>query len=406
MTSFPSLLSVRSARMYDSQIQEMMELVHSFNALSFTAGEPSADLLPQKRIEDAFSKAFECGENILGYYHDTAGHVELREWIASWMKADGLMPADLDWRDILLTVGSQEGLSLFTEAVIDPGDIVVTEDPSYPEAFLAFEKEGAVLRTIPMDKEGPSAEALKLLAEKGGVKFFYTIPCYQNPSGKVTSLDRRKEILDLAKKFNFLILEDDPYRHLWFDKMPPSSYLSLSENDGRVIYLGSFSKIVAPGIRCGWMAAPEWMRTTLAHLRVAQSINLPSLMHLALLRFIQDNDFAAHIASLRDVYRTRRNGLVQALEEHIPGGGFRFEMPAGGFFLWGMIPGLGNASDFARFAVREEGVGVIAGEVFSVSSDPALKNTVRLSFAKVSPEESDEGCARLARAISKYVKRA
>ncbi|MCD6183820.1 MAG: PLP-dependent aminotransferase family protein, partial [Thermovirga sp.] len=251
MTSFTSLLSVRSTRMYDSKIQEMMELVHSFNALSFTAGEPSADLIPQKRIKDAFSKAFECGEDILGYYHDIAGHVGLREWIASWMKAEGLMPANFDRRNILLTVGSQEGLSLFTEAVIDPGDIVVTEDPSYPEAFLAFEKEGAVLRTIPMDKEGPSAEALKVLAEEGGIKCFYTIPCYQNPSGKVTSLDRRKEILNLAKKFNFLILEDDPYRHLWFDEMPPSSYLSLPQNDGRVIYLGSFSKIVAPGIRCG-----------------------------------------------------------------------------------------------------------------------------------------------------------
>ncbi len=403
MDSFSELLGARHARLYDSAIQDMIELVHSSGALSFTAGEPSIDLMPEQDLRKALFKAFENARELMGYYHDSSGLVELRDWIAEWTKNEGLLPRHLNWENILLTTGSQEGLSLFTEAVIDQGDVVAVENPSYPEAFLAFAKEGASIETVPIDDEGPSTEALENLASRGHVKFFYTIPCFQNPSGSVTSLERRKEILELAKHYNFLVLEDDPYRNLWFEEAPPTSYISLHENDGRVIYLGSFSKVVAPGIRCGWIAAPEWIFKTLHRLRVATTLNLPAILHLGLLEFLQSGGFTGHLERLRKAYRARRDGLVEALHKHFNKSEFRFEIPKGGFFLWGEAPGLKDSDSFVKFAIQNEGVGVIAGKTFSPYPAKANEGTIRLSFAKVSPEEADEGCERLKRALSKYM---
>lgn len=380
----------------------MIDLIQSSKAISFTAGEPSANLIPLDQLREAFSNMFNCDKSTFGYYHDPAGLVELREWIAHWMKEDGLLSNGYDWQNLILTIGSQEGLNLFTEAVLDPGDLVVTENPSYPEALLTFQKEGARIQTIPLDEYGPLPAALEYLAKTERVKVFYTIPCFQNPSGVVTSLNRRKEILSIAKRFNFVILEDDPYRHLWYDFAPPSSYLSLDENDGRVIYLGSLSKIIAPDIRCGWMVFPNWLSNTLKRLRVAQSLNLPTILHLGLMQFIFEINFENHLSHLREAYHIKRNAMVQGLKKHIPEKTFRFNIPSGGFFIWGEISGLNKPNDFARFAVQEEGIGILAGNIFSTSPNTSLKNNIRLSFAKVSPQEADEGCARLAKAIERY----
>ena len=273
MKELLSHLSARARRLYDSDIQDMIELVHQNQALSFTAGEPSEDLLPLEKLRSSFAAAFDGGPEMLTYYHDSDGHEELRRWIASWMRKDGLIPSCLDWRQLMLTTGSHEGINITVEGLVDPGDAVAVEAPSYAEALLTFSKEGAVFFGLDMDSQGPLPKKLEILARGHHIKLLYTIPNYQNPSGTVTSPERRKEILDLAKKYDFLILEDDPYRHLYYDAPPPGSYLALPENDGRVIYLGSFSKLIAPGIRCGWMIASPELYEKFHQLRVTNDLN-------------------------------------------------------------------------------------------------------------------------------------
>ena len=402
MNSLIQLLGLRSRRLYDSSIKEMIEEVHKTGSLSFTAGEPSEDLIPTEQIRQAIWESFESSGDLMCYYHDPSGLEKLREWIVAWMGNDGLLPNELDFKNVILTSGSQEGLNLVAESVIDKGDLVVTEDPSYPEAFLTFAKEGSRLESVNLDNQGPSLEEIEKIAKKGKIKFFYTIPCFQNPSGSVTSLSRRKEILALAQRYNFLIIEDDPYRHLWFNESPPPSYISLPENDGRVIYLGSFSKLIAPGIRCGWIIAPEWIFKILVRLRVASHLNLPTLIHQGILNYVITDNFNDHVVFLRMTYATRRDALVQSLRRHIPESVFSFNVPQGGFFLWGEVPSLFDARSFALFAVHEEKVGVLDGRIFSNKLQPAKKETMRLSFAKVTPEEAEDGCIRLARAFSKY----
>lgn len=403
MNPLVAMLNSRSGRLYDSGIKEMIEMVYQTGALSFTAGEPSMDLIETGRIQQALWESFENPGDLLSYYHDPCGLVPLREWIVDWMKADGLLPTETDPNSVHLTAGSQEGLNLIAESLIDEGDLVVTENPSYPEAFLAFVKEGARLQSVYLDSQGPSPEEIENIAKRDKIKIFYTIPCFQNPSGSVTSKSRREEILALAKRYNFILLEDDPYRHLWFNSPPPPSYFSSAENDGRVIYLGSFSKIIAPGIRCGWIVAPGWINRTLLRSRVASHLNLPAPIQQGVLNYVRNSTFFDHLAHLREAYEKRRNALVTSLQRHIPSDFFSFNVPEGGFFLWGKALFLHDSGVFARYAVNTERVGVLSGEIFSFDPGSATKGTLRLSFAKITEKEAEEGCTRLARAFSQFV---
>jgi 2-aminoadipate transaminase len=401
MKELLSHLSARAQRLYDSDIQDMIELVHQNQALSFTAGEPSEDLLPLEKLRSSFAAAFDRGPEMLTYYHDSDGHEDLRRWIASWMRSDGLIPSCMDWKQLMLTTGSHEGINITAEGLIDPGDSIAVEAPSYAEALLTFSKEGAAFFGLEMDQEGPRPESLELLARQHRIKLLYTIPNFQNPSGRVTSPKRRREILELAKKYDFLILEDDPYRHLYYDAPPPGTYLAMKENDGRVIYLGSFSKLIAPGIRCGWMIAPPELYGKFHQIRVTNDLNLPTILHEGIFRFLSDYDFQEHLTTLRRAYGEKRNGMVKALQKHIAPEDFAYDLPKGGFFLWGRAPWLQNSMEFAKFAVTEDKIGIIPGEIFFTSPEN-YRDTLRLSFAKVSPEKAEEGCARLARSIERY----
>ncbi len=404
MKKILSHLSTRARRLYDSDIQDMIELVHQHQALSFTAGEPSEDLLPLEKLRSSFSAAFDRGPEMLTYYHDSDGHEDLRRWIAQWMRSENLLPPGLDWPQLMLTTGSHEGINITAEGLINPGDPIAVEAPSYAEALLTFSKEGAIFHSLEMDDEGPLPERLEFLAREHHIKLLYTIPNFQNPSGRVTSSQRRLDILELAKKYDFLILEDDPYRHLYYDAPPPGTYLAMQENDGRVIYLGSFSKLIAPGIRCGWMIAPPELYKKFHQIRVTNDLNLPTILHEGIFRFLSDYDFQDHLKTLRKTYGEKRDGMVEALKRHLAPEDFLYELPRGGFFLWGRAPWLHNSMEFATFAVTEEKIGLIPGEIFFTSPEN-YRDTLRLSFAKVSPAAAEEGCARLARAMERYRRR-
>jgi 2-aminoadipate transaminase len=395
-----ALSSMARERLEVSEIGEMIRLVKKHGAISFTAGEPSADLLPAHQLKEAFADVFD-DPSLLGYAGSVLGYPGLREWICGWMRSDGLLPDWAEAHDIMITCGSQEGISLAGEALIDPGAYVLVESPTYMEALLSFRKQGAVCVGVPTDDKGIVVESLEAILKSKNIRFLYTIPNFQNPSGNTASAERRAEVLDVLRRYDVPMLEDDPYHHLSYDGHTPPTYIELSGDDARVVYLGSFSKIVAPGIRCGWMIAPPSLMTRISSLRVNACLDLPSVTQRGLLNYLSRLDVKGHIEALNSVYRRRRDALLSALDRHLSGMGFRHNRPGGGFFIWGSVEDIADMTDFARYAVANEKVGVIPGSVFFApgAEDNA---SIRLSFAKNDEALSEEGCIRLARAVKNY----
>ncbi len=384
-------------RLHPSLIGEMIRLVAEHKAISFTAGEPSANLFPLEDLSASMQKAFR-NPSLFGYYPHNEGLLELREWIVDWMRGDALLPEWVTADNVLLTNGSQEGISLATEAFIDEGELIALESPTYPEAILTFVKQGAGFVAIETDKDGIIPSSLDSALAQQRVKFLYTIVSFQNPSGCTTTTARRRKVLEICRKHDVVILEDDPYHYLRYDGKAPESYLSLAGDDDRVIFMGSFSKIVAPGVRCGWMVAPSTVMPKLNFLRVSNEISLPAVIQYALFDFMKGRDLETYFGRLRDVYRSRRDALVASLTKHLVPLGLEFDVPEGGFFLWGRIPGLEDMIGFARYAIEAEKVGVIPGTIFFPEENSGLE-TIRFSFAKVTPDMAEEGARRLAKAL-------
>lgn len=392
------MLSTRTKRLSPSVIQEMMELVSRPDCISFTAGEPSMDLHPLEKIRMAFNEVLFQNPEVLAY-SDPCGDPELRTWISDWLEKSGYVKSGPGMENLLLTNGSQAGLNLLSLMFLQEGDRIMVEDPSYTEAILSFGKEGASFCPVPLDDQGPRLEVMEDRLKKEKISFFYSVPTFQNPSGGCISRERKLQILDLASKYDLMIVEDDPYRELWYDSPPPPTFMSLCRDEGRVIYLGSFSKTVAPGMRCGYMVLPPEVMKKAAQLRVALEINLPSILHKALLAVVDDPLFSLHLDNLRNNYRDRRDSMVAELSEHMVPLGFEFSKPGGGFFIWGKVPGIDGMA-FSRYAALNEKVGIIPGKGFFVGNGG--EDYLRLSFAQVLPEDSGKGVIRLARALEGY----
>lgn len=397
-----SLLGKRvTERIKPSAITEMMILVKKHNAISLTAGEPSSEMYPVDLLRETIERALR-DPGILSYYPLSTGITELREWIAEWMKEDGLLPQSYGGENVIMTNGSQDGLNLVSEAFVEPGDTVLVENPTYPEALLAFGKEGARFVSVPVDKDGPIVEEMEKVLSQNKVKLFYTIVNFQNPSGCVTTEERKKRILELASRYGFLIIEDDPYRYLRYEGEHEGSYIGLAQEEDRVIYLGSFSKIIAPGIRCGYMVLPSKIVGPMGELILATKLSLPAFLQRATWELLLNIDMKAHLAKLADTYRTRRDALHRFLQEKAVPQGMTYDLPKGGFFIWARVPWLKDCFDFAKYAVLEEKVGVVPGAAFYPDVLTADRSTLRLSFAKVPPETAEEAGERLGRALEKY----
>ncbi len=392
-------LNARAKRLVPSVIREMMQRVSKPGVISFTAGQPSEDLYPVDALDAALQKVLREEPGLLAY-PDPLGDVMLREWIAWWLKAQCVIPEGISERNIVLTTGSQEGINIVSQLFLKEGDAVVVEDPSYPEAMLSFSKEGAELLTAPFDGDGPDPAALEKILSSRKVSFFYTIPTFQNPTGRSTTAERKREILAVLRKHDTILLEDDPYRFLWYDQMPELPYSAIAEKGDRIISLGSFSKIVVPGVRCGWMILPEILAPKVAMLRLTFELGLPAFLQRAVFSVVSGPGFAGHLERLRQVYSERRDALSDALSKLAGNKGLSFERPGGGFFIWGHAPEI-RSIEFARFAVEEEAVGVIPGSVFFANPGDG-ETELRFSFAKVAPERAWEGADRFVRALERY----
>ena len=393
------LSSMARERLETSIIGTMIKLVGEHQAISFGAGEPSADLFPVEELKEAFGGVFD-DPSLLGYYGDDYGFEPLREWIAHRMHLDDMAPEWVNWEHILLTNGAGEGIDLVAEALIDPGCLVLVESPTYTETLLTFRKQGATCVSVPSDEEGILPEALESLLRERSFRFLYTIPNFQNPSGRTVSLDRRKAILAVLQRYDLPILEDDPYHYLSYDGAVPTSYLKLAGEDQRVIHCNSFSKIVAPGMRTGWVVVPPALKDIMTAFRVSAGLTRPAFVQKGLLNLLNRTDFSVRLDSLRAVYKTRRNAMIAAIERELKPLGVQTNVPKGGFFIWGKAPQIKDMIAFALRAVEEEKVGIIPGAAFFPTGQ-AEPGTFRLSYAKVHPQMAEEGVHRLARAFKK-----
>lgn len=396
------LSTMAKERLDPTEIGIMIKLAIKHDAISLTAGEPSADLYPTEELKEAFKTIFD-DLSLLGYAKEDFGLRELRDWITDRMRADGMIPDWVTSDNILLTNGAGEAIELVAETLIDPGCTVLVEAPTFTETLLTFRKQGANCVGVPSDDDGIIPEEFEKILKKRSVRFLYTIPNFQNPSGRTSPLERRAAILEIARRYDVPVFEDDPYHYLSYDGEPPATYLKLAGDDRRVLHSNSFSKLVAPGMRCGWLVVPDAIIPHLNAFRVSAGLTRPAILQKGLHAYLSNINFGKRVEFLRAAYRERRDGMLRAIDEHLAPLGVRTNRPKGGFFIWGEADGVDDMTAFARFAVEKKKVGIIPGSAFYTMDEAKNgRRSFRLSFAKVAPETAGEGLRRLAEAFAEY----
>jgi len=307
--------------------------------------------------------------------------------------------------NIIITSGSQQGLDLVSKALVDPGDIVIVELPSYLAALNVFRSYGAEMIGVPMDSEGMQMELLentleKIISKGKKVKFVYTISNFQNPAGVTMSLPRRKKILEIAQKYDFFILEDNPYDKLRFEGEPIPSIFSF-DYEGRVINLGTFSKILCPGLRLAWVSGNTEIIDKIAILKQATDLCTPIFNQMIASAYCDQGYIDKNIQSNISIYKEKRDIMLQSLEKHFPEVA-SWTKPDGGFFVFVTLPEYIDTDEMLTDAIEEK-VAYVSGSSFY--ADGKGKNTLRLSFCYPSKEDIEEGIKRLGKVISKKIRK-
>ena len=325
-------------------------------------------------------------------YSPTEGNRALREGIAARYTARGL-PTDA--ADVLVTTGSQQGLSLLSTVLVDPGDVVLVESPSYLAALQCFALAGARLVAVPSHADGIDPDALAALAERWRPKVLYTVPTFQNPTGRTLSLANRRAVVAVAERYGFRVLEDDPYAELRYSGDPVPSMATLAA-PGQVVCTGSFSKILAPGLRLGWVRTDAALRPGVVVAKQAADLHTSTVDQAAAAHYLASGRLDAAVARSREEYRRRRDALLGGLAATLPPGS-TWNSPDGGMFVWVSLPAGWDSTDLLVTALQHE-VAFVPGAPF-YPSDPQ-PHTLRMSFTTYDAEHIVEGTRRLAAALS------
>ena len=351
----------------------------------FGSGVPARELFPVERLQESSAAAWADGLAALDY-GEAEGYGPLRQLIAERMRRHG---AQVDPDDIVITNGSQQGIDNVVRAVVDPGEVVLVEAPTFMDAIRIFRSHGAEVVGVPMDDEGMRPDALRatLARLRSTPRILYLIPTYQNPTGITMSLPRRREILGAAREAGMLVLEDDPYGELRYDDVELPSLRAL---DPAVIHLGTFSKTFAPGLRVGWVVAGDPLRQMLLSIKEGTDIQTERIMTRTVYHAVRDY-LDDHLGRARGIYRGRRDAMVHALEREMPAG-TTWTVPEGGFFVWVQLPEGMNADDLLPAAARN-GVIYLPGSWFF--PDRSEVRGLRLNFSTLPEERIVEGVRRL-----------
>lgn len=365
-------------------------------------GMPDPATLPREELNAALERALEAPGDRPLRYHFGPGFEPLREQIAWRYERHGELGVDLDW--FRLTNGSSGGIDLICRTLIDPGDVILCEQPSYMGTLQNFRSFQAELRSVSMDEQGMRSDELQRVlreveAEGKRARLVYTIASFQNPTGASLSDSRRRELLQVSAEHDVLVLEDDAYTELWFGEQPPQSLFAMSGGHG-VMAVGTFSKILATGLRVGWIhARPEWIEF-FGRMRfdMGQSV----LIHRMLAEYMEGGRLDAHVKQMREVYTEKARILCEALEEYA-GEHLRFARPGGGFYLWVEL-GAGLTADAVWRAGAEEGVWFPGGTSFFPDRVDCTGEHIRLAFPWTSREELREGARRIGAACRRLTR--
>ncbi len=388
----------RMDNMKASEIRELLALTAKPDIISFAGGLPAPELFPVDQWKAAVNKVLdEKGRQAL-QYGPTEGYLPLREQIVHRMNKVGVKDAKPD--DFLILSGSQQGLDFMAKAFIDPGDQIIVESPTYLGALNAFKAYEPSFLDVELDADGMRMDILEeRLKNNDRVKFIYVISDFQNPSGKTWTMERRKKLIELANKYDVAILEDNPYGELRFEGEIQPSLKSL-DTEGRVVFMGTFSKVFSPGVRLGWFCASPDILDKFNKIKQGADLQSSTISQMELAQYLEDNDLEAHIAEIIKVYGKRKNVMVDAMTKYFPEG-VTFTNPEGGLFLWVELPEYMNARDLAVKAIEQKVAYVPGGAFFG---NNVRENCFRCNYSCMSEEKIEEGVKRLADVIKAEMK--
>jgi 2-aminoadipate transaminase len=385
-------LSARTDTLRPSAIREILKITASPDVISFAGGLPAPELFPVEAVARASQAVLTADGPAALQYGVTEGHLPLREWVCAHLAATVGLAVTPD--DILITNGSQQALDLLAKVLLDPGDLVVTENPAYLGALQAFQAYEARVAGLASDEHGLRPDALRAFLETSSVLpgFLYLIPNYQNPTGVTLSAARRAEIVHIAARHRLPVLEDDPYGALRFSgEAVPALATFPGARD--CVYLGTSSKILAPGLRVAWLVVTDRaLREKLTAAKQASDLHTSSFAQRLVHHYVaQPGVLDAHVATLRSVYARRRDVMLAALARELPAG-CTWTRPSGGLFLWVTLPAHFDTTELLAVAAREK-IAFVPGAPFWVGEP--VRNTLRLNFSNATEDRINEGLARL-----------
>lgn len=383
-------LAARAAKMNSSAIREILKLTDRPGIISMAGGLPAPASFPISAFTQACNTVMERDGAAALQYSTTEGFPALRQAIADFL------PWDVSPEQVLITTGSQQALDLIGKIFMDKGSRILVEKPTYLGALQAFTPFEPVAVGVNSDNEGMLIDdfAAKVGSGEDKARVAYILPNFQNPTGRTMSEERRQALVEKAKELDIPLVEDNPYGDLWYEGEPPLPLAA--RNPEGVIYMGSFSKVLAPGLRVGFIVAPKSVYGKLTQAKQAADLHSPSFNQRVVAEVMKDGFLASHIPTIRAMYKVQRDVMLVALEHEMEGLDVNWTRPVGGMFLWVTLPKGMNAQDLLPEAV-ERGMAFVPGAPFY--ADDAEHNTLRLSYVTVSPEQINKGIAALAAAI-------
>ncbi|AJY41398.1 MULTISPECIES: PLP-dependent aminotransferase family protein [Burkholderia] len=377
-------LSERARKLTSSAIREILKVTERPEVISFAGGLPSPATFPAERMREAADRVLRDSPAAALQYSATEGFLPLREWIAERYRVRATQ--------VLVTTGSQQALDLLGKVLIDPQSRVLVETPTYLGALQSFSLYEPAYAQVPTDDAGLLPDALTPELTKGA-RLLYAQPNFQNPTGRRLPVERRRALAAFAQTSPFPVLEDDPYGALNYAGEPLPTMLSMAPD--HVVHLGTFSKVLAPGLRIGYIIAPEELHFKLVQAKQATDLHTPSITQRIAYEVIQDGFLDAHIPTIRALYSAQCEAMLASLARHMPEG-VSWNRPEGGMFIWVKLPAQIDSMQLLEAAVANN-VAFVPGAPFF--ADDAQKNTLRLSFVTVPPEKIEEGVARLGKLL-------
>ncbi len=385
------IFSEKVSHLQASAIREILKFTSDPSVISFAAGNPAPEAFPVEEVQRISQKLFQEEPIAVLQYGITEGYTPLRDTMKARMLAQGNFKPETE--ELIITSGAQQVMELACKSLCDPGDTLIAEAPSFIGSLNAFKSYNVNLVGVPLDDEGMDPVKLEeALKANPNTKLIYLIPNFQNPTGKTTTLKRRKELYALAQKYNTMILEDNPYGDLRFAGEDVPTIKSM-DTDNRVIYAGSFSKVLAPGIRVGYAIAPKPVISKMVVCKQVSDVQSNNFGQMLAYRFMQEVDFDAHLQKLRAIYKQKAERMMNGMDKHFSRK-ITFTRPEGGLFIWCTLPQGSDMMGFCSRAVQENKVAVVPGSAFMISEQDETFS-FRLNYSTPTDEAIDNGIEML-----------